>query len=214
LIATRRSLVSGAAGGWQRLDPDQGDHRPDRRRSAVINADGNPLMSHSTSQPPGAHAGRRIAGRAQLDPAADPYHPRRKPAGPIICPECGVFFALGRWQWGRPPEDATPELCPACRRTHDSLPAGSVVLHGRFAQSRHDEIISLARHQEAAEKQEHPLNRIMRIEESHDALTITTTDIHLPRRIGEALKRAHRGELQMNFDEDGYFARVDWRPPN
>jgi hypothetical protein len=27
------------------------------------------------------------------------------------------------------------------------------------------------------------------------------------------LKRAHRGELTMHFDEEGYFVRVDWRPP-
>jgi hypothetical protein len=39
---------------------------------------------------------------------------------------------------------------------------------------------------------------------------ISTTDIHLPRRIGEALKRAFHGELDMHFDEAGYFVRVDW----
>jgi hypothetical protein len=154
-----------------------------------------------------------MAGRAQLDPASDPYHPRRKPAGPIVCPQCAVLFAGGRWQWGPAPADAKPERCPACRRIHDDIPAGIVTLHGGFSPPRLNEIISLMRHQETAEKQEHPLNRIMRIEESQDGLTVTTTDIHLPRRIGEALKRAFRGELHMNFDEDGYCARVDWHPP-
>lgn len=39
---------------------------------------------------------------------------------------------------------------------------------------------------------------------------ITTTDIHLPRRIGEAVKRAYHGNLKEHFEEDGYFVRVDW----
>ena len=159
----------------------------------------------------GDHRGRRNFGRAQLDPSTDPYHPRHKPAGPIVCPQCGVFYAVARWQWGTAPVDAAHELCPACRRIKDDLPAGIVTVHGPLAQPRLDEIISLARHQEEAERQEHPLNRIIKIEQEPEALTITTTDMHLPRRIGEALRRAYRGELDMDFDEDGYFARVDWR---
>jgi hypothetical protein len=37
-----------------------------------------------------------------------------------------------------------------------------------------------------------------------------TTDIHLPRRIGEAVKRAFHGTLDEHFDEGGYFVRVNW----
>jgi hypothetical protein len=88
-----------------------------------------------------------------------------------------------------------------------------VTLHGDIAWQRKDEIIGLARNEEAAEKGEHPLNRIVDIGETHEGLVISTTDIHLPRRIGEALKRAHHGELTMHFDEGGYFVRVDWRAP-
>lgn len=170
--------------------------------------------SASRPMPAATHLGRRASGRAQLDPASDPYHPRRQPGGPVVCPQCGVVHAHGRWQWGTPPEAAKPELCPACLRIKDDLPAGILTLHGRFAQPRLDEIIALARHQEAAEKQEHPLNRIMRITETAEALEIATTDIHLPRRIGEALRRAFHGELDMAFEEDAYFARLDWRPPS
>ena len=72
------------------------------------------------------------------------------------------------------------------------------------------EIVQLARHQEEAEKAEHPLNRIIAIDEQDDGIVITTTDIHLPRRIGEALKRAYRGELKLAYEEDGYFVRANW----
>ena len=39
---------------------------------------------------------------------------------------------------------------------------------------------------------------------------VTTTDLHLPRRIGEALKSAFDGTLDLDYDEDGYFVRVNW----
>jgi hypothetical protein len=170
-------------------------------------------MRQSSQPTPRTHRERRTSGRSQLDPASDPYHPQRQPKGPIVCPQCGVVHAQGRWHWGTAPDGATAELCPACLRIRDRLPAGVVTLHGRFAQPRLDEMLALARHHEAAEKEEHPLNRIMRTEETVDALQITTTDIHLPRRIGEALRRAFHGELDFSFDEDAYFARIDWYPP-
>jgi hypothetical protein len=51
----------------------------------------------------------------------------------------------------------------------------------------------------------------MAIEEpADDTLVITTTDIHLPRCIGEALHRAFHGDLKLHYDEASYFVRVDW----
>ena len=77
-----------------------------------------------------------------------------------------------------------------------------MVLHGAFAPEHEAEIIGLMRNEEAAEKAEHPLNRIMAIAPGTDGIEIRTTDIHLPRRLGTALKHAYRG---------GYFVRVNWR---
>jgi hypothetical protein len=44
-------------------------------------------------------------------------------------------------------------------------------------------------------------------------VVIATTDIHLPRRIGEALKRAYGGTLDMHFDDTAHFIRADWWAP-
>jgi hypothetical protein len=72
--------------------------------------------------------------------------------------------------------------------------------------------VRLVRHQEQAEKSEHPLNRIMAIDDKlPDRLEISTTDIHLPCRIGHAVRRAYKGELTEHFDKEGYFVRVNWR---
>jgi hypothetical protein len=40
---------------------------------------------------------------------------------------------------------------------------------------------------------------------------ISTTDIHLPRRIAEAVKSAFHRKLDLHFDEGGYFLRADLR---
>jgi hypothetical protein len=156
-------------------------------------------------------SGRRIAGRAQQDHILDPYQVRQKPGEGTACPQCDAVYHGGRWQWGEKPERAHDALCPACRRINDGFPAGIVTLHGEWWRRHKDDIIGLARNEEAAEKPEHPLNRIASIEEIDKGLVISTTDIHLPRRIAEAVKRAFHRELELHFDADGYFLRADLR---
>jgi hypothetical protein len=159
-------------------------------------------------------SGRRIAGRAQQDHILDPYQAQHKLKEPTACPKCGAVYHHGRWQWGQKPDGAHEQPCPACRRIENALPAGILTLHGDFARQHKDELTGLARHEEAAEKGEHPLNRIIAIADTPEGLAITTTDIHLPRRLGEAIERAFHGTLTMHFDDAAYFVRIDWQPPS
>ncbi len=162
---------------------------------------------------PGSPAGRRTAGRAQNEPVIDTYKLRRKLPEPTRCPRCGAVYHAGRWQWmALPPAQANEELCTACQRINDNYPAGIVTLKGPLVRDQKSEIVRLARNQEEAEKAEHPLNRIMAVEEEGpETLRITTTDVHLPRRIGEAVQRAWHGDLKLDYDEHNYFVRVDWQ---
>ena len=140
----------------------------------------------------------------------DPYQTPSKLPQPAVCPTCGATYCDGHWQWvSSPPASAHRHTCEASRRIRDS--AGIITLHGRFVRSHRKDLLSLVRNNEALEKQEHPLNRIMRIEEHPDSIVITTTDIHLPHRIAEALRNAYKGELEIRYDKEGYFARVEWR---
>ncbi len=141
----------------------------------------------------------------------DPYKTRLKLAEPTVCPECGAVFHKGRWQWSAtPPRDAHEEMCQACHRTKDKYPAGTLTLTGDFVGSHKDEIVHLIRHQEELEKGEHPLHRIMNIEQEPGQIVVNTTDIHLPRRIGEALHHAYKGDLDFRYEEEAYFLRVKW----
>jgi hypothetical protein len=51
----------------------------------------------------------------------------------------------------------------------------------------------------------------MGIADENGAIVITTTDIHLPRRIGAALQDAYEGELEFHYEEESYAIRVSWR---
>ena len=153
-------------------------------------------MKKTDSLPQRSHQGRRRWGRAQQQPREDPYELAGKPPEAALCPQCGASFHKGRWQWAAAPGRAR-HLCPACRRINDKQPAGILTLSGTSLVSRKAEILNLVRHQEEAEKAEHPLNRVIAIEERDDAVVVTTTDIHLPRRIGGALKRAFHGDVEL-----------------
>jgi hypothetical protein len=141
----------------------------------------------------------------------DPYKSRQKPPEPSVCPECKAVFRKGRWQRAESwPMDSHQVLCQACQRTRDNYPAGLITLKGGFVATHKDEILALARHLEEEENSNHVLHRIMGIEESLATLVIRTTDIHLPRRIGEAVRRAFKGELELRYEQEGCLLRVNW----
>ncbi len=91
------------------------------------------------------------------------------------------------------------------------MPAGEVRISGAFAVAHHDEILALARHRVEREAIEHPLHRILRVEEGPDGYVIFTTDIHGPPGIGRALRDAHGGDVNIHYDDSGYYVRVTWR---
>jgi len=153
---------------------------------------------------------RRRFGHAQDDPISDPYKRPGKIAEPAACPQCGAVYQKGRWHWVTRPADAHDVVCQACQRINDRYPAGVVTLAGSLTATEKVDLLNLVRHQEAAEKPDHPLNRIIDIEDGPEAIVITTTDIHLPRRIGEAIQRTFHGTHTTHFDANAYFVRVNW----
>jgi NMD protein affecting ribosome stability and mRNA decay len=140
----------------------------------------------------------------------DAYQARQKLPEPTVCPQCGAVFHNGRWQWLAKPAQAHEEMCPACHRIHDEFPSGYVTVSGSFFKQHREEMLHLVRHEEARAKAEHPLERIMKIEDQDGGILITTTDIHLARGIGEALHHAYQGELMYHYNERENLLRVVW----
>lgn len=154
---------------------------------------------------------RRVQTRKLEGGAQDPYLAIRKLKSPTACTECRAVFEKGRWRWGQTrPAIAHQGVCPACQRIHDRCPAGRVSLKGAFVREHRDEVIDIVRSEQRKETADHPLNRIMSIAADRGGLLVTTTDVHLPRLIGEALRRSHGGELRVRYDVHGCAVRVDW----
>jgi hypothetical protein len=143
---------------------------------------------------------------------ADSYGSKGKLPDPTACPECRALYRDGRWTWGSPPVDAHPSKCPACRRIEDRLPAGIVVVEGEFAQTHRAELEGRIRHVEERERAEHPLKRIIAIEDRDTGgFEVSTTDARLARGIGAALHAAYQGEVEYRFAEADGLTRVYWR---
>lgn len=140
----------------------------------------------------------------------DVYRSRTKLPDSTLCPECGAVYMKGRWVWSAPPEGAKQSTCPACRRIAERFPAGLIRMKGVFFASHRDEIINLVQNIEAKEKANHPLERILAIEERPDCTLVTTTGIHVARGIGSALSSAYNGELSTQYLAGENCIRVSW----
>ena len=140
----------------------------------------------------------------------DVYRNRGKYHEPTVCADCGALFEGGRWSWGKAPAGAARAVCPACRRIADRFPAGRVELSGDFYRDHRDEILNLVRNAEAAEKAERPMERIMAIADEAGRALVTTTGIHVARRIGESLARSYQGEMDYRYGDGEDSIRVVW----
>lgn len=143
------------------------------------------------------------------DQRTDVYREKKKYKDPTRCPHCHALFSEGRWTWNESLLDTFEALCPACRRIEDNYPAGFVEISGPFSKEHHPEIMHLIKNVEQAESEEHPLERIMEIHTDDEITTLSTTGIHLPRRIGAALKNAYKGNLEISYESENYI-RVHW----
>lgn len=163
----------------------------------------------STPHLPRDHKDRSVRARKH-----DPYKAKGKLQEPSVCHGCKAVYRKGRWTWAAVPPKSHEILCPACARIRDGAPSGVLLLTGEFVASHGQEILGLARNEEARVKAEHPLARIIKIEDQIEApqgVVITTTDPHLARRIGEALHHAHHGTFTCRYEENEDLLRANWQ---
>ncbi|WP_297444604.1 BCAM0308 family protein [Desulfurobacterium sp.] len=146
----------------------------------------------------------------------NPYYEGQKYPEPTVCPECGVIFKDGRWQWKKDlkeklPQDVNKSLCPACRRKRDRYPGGIVILKGNFLKEHKEEILNRIRNIVEDVSALRPLQRILWMDEKNDGtIEIATTSEHLARHIGEAINSAFKGNFEVKYNENEKFARIVW----
>lgn len=143
----------------------------------------------------------------------NPYYEYKKYAEPTECSNCGLIFTNGRWAVKTlKATSATKEVCPACRIIRDDIPFGIANFQGTFLdENNRKELNNIIKNVENAVKEKRPLQRVIKVEEKKDGITVYTTYDHLARRIGEAVYKAFKGELNIKYSNGERFARVYWR---
>lgn len=128
------------------------------------------------------------------------------------CPECHASYRNGRWTWEAAPVGAYEHECPACERIRTDYPGGIVRLEGAFAAAHRDELVGLVHNVEERERSEHPLSRVMSIDEEDGALQVKTTEARLAEAVGRAVHSAYEGDLEMppTSGDKQNLARVRW----
>ena len=142
----------------------------------------------------------------------DPYFVKQKYRDPSVCEKCNVVYRNGAFEWAKKiPENAAKMVCPACRRIDDRFEGGIVTLEGDFLIHHKSDIMNAIANIEKAEQTSRPLERIISLTDSGAKIEIRTTYEHIARRIGEAIHKAYKGELSIQYPEDEKYARVSWR---
>ncbi len=140
----------------------------------------------------------------------DAYQQKKKWQEPTVCSECNAVFLEGRWAWWEPAINARRIVCPACQRIKDKDPAGRLEIRGSYFVHHQDEVLNLIRNTESKEKDAHPMERIMGITSEEDHSLLTTTGIHIARRIGDALQDAYQGELNFTYGDAEKSIHMVW----
>jgi len=143
----------------------------------------------------------------------DPYFVKAKYKDPSVCEKCGVVFHDGIFQWmEKTPKEAHKIVCPACRRIQDRYEGGIVYLEGDFFNEHKEEILNLIKNVASEEMAYRPLERIISIDEENDgSCVIKTTYEHIARRLGEAVHRAYKGNLKLEYPTGQKYIRVFWQ---
>jgi len=140
----------------------------------------------------------------------DAYRPGAKPRGTVQCPRCKALFRKGRWVWAAAPAGALKRRCPACLRIAQGSPAGYISMTGEFFKAHRSEVLGRVRNCEQRENTTHPLERIMAIDAAKDGVLVTTTSVHLARRIAHALEGSFKGTLNLAYNHKDNLLRVRW----
>lgn len=153
----------------------------------------------------------------RVDYEGGTHRPPRAPAGVRVCSRCKAVYFKRRWI---PASDeraqsfgltARPTICPACDLEAKHQVRGYLRIEGAFAKAHRPEILQLLRREAERAGEDNPLGRIIAIDRTSRAMTVTTSTEHVAKRLGSALESAYDGEIEYKFSHGEKFARITWR---
>lgn len=148
----------------------------------------------------------------------DPYLPAGGRHEMAICTTCKAIYQNKRWFYDEElyrknftKETTNRVTCPGCQKVQDRYYEGVLVLEGKFFSEHKDEILTLVNKEAQKVAQRSPLERIIQIVPEGDSrVSVETTTEKLAQRLGRAVYRAYKGELDFRWSEMNKFARVYW----
>jgi NMD protein affecting ribosome stability and mRNA decay len=148
----------------------------------------------------------------------DPYLPAGGRAEVAVCTTCKAIYQNKRWFYDDAlyskyyQQETTNEVtCPGCQKVQDHYYEGVLTLEGEFLAGHRDEIITLLQREADRVTQKSPLDRIIQmVSEGGDRLVVETTTEKLAQRLGKAVYRAYKGDLDFRWSHMNKFVRVYW----
>lgn len=134
----------------------------------------------------------------------------------LMCHECRAIYDGKYW---RPFEKLDPKLvdelkisiCPACHEQFDHISDGVLHLNGTGFEAHRAEIKNLIHNTAEREEERDILNRVERIEEEGDQMTVYTTKNQLAVELGKKINNAYKGgKLEIKWSKDDKPVEVHW----
>lgn len=152
----------------------------------------------------------RAIAAAKARRAAREWTDEFRPVGkqqPAVCTECKASHWEGRWRWDAPRSGAAPVTCPACHRARNRIAAHVVELSGALP-PWWNEVRGMIGNVERAEVLDHPMERVIGMEMRDDRVLVSTTGLHIARRLVAAMVRRFRQRVRLTFDD--VKTRIEW----
>lgn len=141
----------------------------------------------------------------------------REQAGTRICLRCGALGMHKHWFADKNMAEQVAAdplvhyvVCPGCKRTEDKLYEGEVLLQSPLILENREMVFGTIYHTAAKAFHDNPLSRVAHIQESDDKIRILTTTKTLAVRLGKAIHRALKGDLEIKPSPGEQYVIVKW----
>jgi len=147
----------------------------------------------------------------------DPYLPAGGRHEMAICTTCKAIYQTKRWFFDDTLYQSNANLpttnlvtCPGCQKVQDHYYEGVLTLAGDFLAEHREEILTRINKEAENVSRKNPLDRIIDIREEEGKVVVETTSDKLAQRLGKAVYRAYKGDLDFRWSHLDKFVRVYW----
>lgn len=159
---------------------------------------------------------KRKGVRKAIDTNNDPYLNMKAPKDMSKCKGCGAIYHDKRWNIYEHVAKITTTkkgtvLCPACKKIKDGYAEGIVNLTGKFLPTHMEDIYNVIKRTEKNSIKKNPLGRIMDMEDIRGGVRISTTTVEFARKLGDAIHKAYKGDIEYKWSDGQKMARINWK---